>query len=62
MSANTLAGGYVGVNVNSNIDAVLYTLNKLCDLDMRYLGEYGIEGLNWNIVDRKVVRESGDLA
>ncbi|NLZ56059.1 MAG: hypothetical protein GX900_05295 [Clostridiaceae bacterium] len=52
----------MGVNVNSNIDAVLYTLNKLCDLDMRYLGEYGIEGLNWNIVDRKVVRESGDLA
>ncbi|NLZ56061.1 MAG: extracellular solute-binding protein [Clostridiaceae bacterium] len=60
--AQTFAGAYVGINANTNIDAVMYTLNKLCDLDMRYLGEYGIEGTNWNIVDRKIVRESGDLA
>ncbi|NLZ70444.1 MAG: extracellular solute-binding protein [Clostridiaceae bacterium] len=60
---NSFASEFTNINANTkNIDAVLYFLDRMGDRDIRMLTHYGIEGLNYRIENRKLIRETGDKA
>lgn len=61
--AGERAGSYIAINANTeNIDACMYVLDQMSTIEMAQLCNWGIEGVNWNIVDGKCVRAEGDLA
>jgi len=61
--SNPMVANYVGIGAGcKNLDAAMYALDFFMSPEGALLATYGIEGLNYNIVDGVIVSESGDHA